>query len=154
DDNGNTINEAFLYSQGALKDLGTLGGTHSQAEGINDSGQVVGYSTTTRGGGGLGGTTTHAFLSSNGNMTDLGTLGGNVSHATGIDDSGQIVGDSTISKKDNYTTHAFLYSNGVMTDLNSLPGIPKGWTLDTATAINKNQGAIVGTAISTNSVGG
>ena len=33
---------AFLYSDGAMTDLGTLGGTNSWASGINDRGQVVG----------------------------------------------------------------------------------------------------------------
>jgi uncharacterized membrane protein len=42
-------NEAFLYTNGTLTDLGTLGGADSVATGINASGQVVGYSTTTTG---------------------------------------------------------------------------------------------------------
>ena len=41
---------AFLYSNGAMADLGTLGGSESKAFGINASGQVVGWSSTSSSG--------------------------------------------------------------------------------------------------------
>ena len=46
---------AFLYSGGAMIDLGTLGGSWSTALGISDTGQVVGRSATADG-------TEHAFI--------------------------------------------------------------------------------------------
>ena len=53
-----------------VTDFGTLGGTFSEADGINNRGSVEGTSTLP------GDTTLHAFLWRNGVMTDLGTLGG------------------------------------------------------------------------------
>jgi probable HAF family extracellular repeat protein len=82
--------EAFLYSGGVMTDLGTLGAPGNGANGINDSGQVVGLSSTTGGG-------EDAFLYSGGTMIDLNSLlpagsGWQLEDATGINDSGQIVG--------------------------------------------------------------
>ncbi len=70
-----------------MRDLGTLGGRHSKAYGINDVGQVVGYSANAAG-------ETHAFLwdPATEQMVDLGTLGGDRSYANCINDGGQIAG--------------------------------------------------------------
>ena len=103
---------AALAVQYTITDLGTLGGTQSFAYGINNSGQVVGYSDTSSG-------NQHAFLYSGGVMQDLGTLGGTSSGANGINNSGQVVGGSFPSSGHG---HAFLYSGGVMQDLGTLSG--------------------------------
>ena len=111
-----------------MLDLGTLGGTYSSAYGINDSGQVVGYSNTAGG-------DYHAFLYDSTAMTDLGTLGGTYSYAYGINDSGQVVGYSgTIG----HASRAFLYNGTAMTDLGTLGG-----TSSYAYSIN-NSGQVVG----------
>jgi probable HAF family extracellular repeat protein len=98
----------------SVTDLGSLGGSSSYAYGINDSGQVVGYSLT------AGNALDHAFLYSGGTMNDLGTLGGNFSYAYGINNSGQVVGVAATAGNAAY--HAFLYSGGTMNDLGTLGG--------------------------------
>lgn len=80
---------AFIYSGGAMYDLGTLGGGTSEAWGINDRGQIVGNSQIPG-----GEWIRHAFLYDRGFMKDLGTLGGIESLAFGINQRGQIVGEA------------------------------------------------------------
>jgi probable HAF family extracellular repeat protein len=112
--NGDVVGEsghAFLYQDGTMIDLGTLGGYGSAARGINDDGAIVGESITANG-------DTHAFLFEDGTMTDLGTLpGDDESVAYGINDSEAIVGYSL-------RTHpqAVLFDNGTVTTLGILPG--------------------------------
>ncbi len=91
-----------------IVDLGTLGGPTSGATGINDRGQIVGFSTLP------GAATTHAFLYSEGRMTDLGTLAGGNSFAQAVNASGQVAGFSDGT--------AFLYHDGAMQDLGTLGG--------------------------------
>jgi probable HAF family extracellular repeat protein len=143
---GQTAFKPFLYSNGTMQDLGTLGGNKSFGQGLNDQGQVVGYSTL------AGDITGHAFLYSNGSMQDIGSLGGN-SFAYRINNSSQVVGESYLVPNPTAEDirHAFIYSNGVMADLNSfLDASTKnsGWYLSTANDINDN-GWIVGTAMNT-----
>lgn len=127
---------ATLWKDGAVTDLGTLGGTLGLAKGINDRGQVVGESSTAI-------EEQHAFLWSDGTMTDLGTLGGDYSVANQINRHGQVVGVSRIASGE---LHGFLWEDGVMTDLNNLIPAGSGWILVEATAINKaGQIAGVGT---------
>lgn len=116
------------------RDLGTLGGTHSFANGINIAGDIVGESWMP------GDTGSHAFLYSGGVMRDLGTLGGASSSASAINDSGQIVGTSTTALNEQ---HAFIRNAAIMLDLNSLIDPASGWVLVQATAINASD-AIVG----------
>jgi probable HAF family extracellular repeat protein len=82
---------AFIWnSSSGLTDLGTLGGDTSYALGINDSGEVVGYSYL------ADNVTRHAFSwTASGGMVDLGTLpGGAWSQGEKINASGEISGEA------------------------------------------------------------
>ncbi len=129
-----TNTHAFLYADGVMTDLGTLGGDNSYGIDINDSGQVVGYSDVSN-------TEQHAFLYDGGTMIDLGTLGGSTSQALGINESGTVVGWSTDSSG---SSTAFVYLDGTMIDLNTLLSDSiTGWDLQYAYAIN-DSGQIIG----------
>ena len=113
---------AFLYSNGALTDLGTLegGGTQSLsvATAINALGEITGYSDADDNTGRRVGR--HAFFCSLGaGMVDLGTLGGSESFGFAINSSGQIVGKSDTTGAGQ---HGFLFTPGGpgLIDLNTL----------------------------------
>jgi probable HAF family extracellular repeat protein len=125
------IPNTFLYSGGKITSLTPL----SSVNGINDAGQIIGYS--------FG----HAVLYDGGKMTNLGTFGGGYSSAAAINSSGQVVGLSYINLTGD--THAFLYSGGKMTDLGTLPGFSRSQAND----INAS-GQIVGTASTSQGVNG
>jgi len=126
---------AFLWSNGTMTDLGSLGGAieGSSAAAINVSGEVAGLSQTKTAG------VTHATLWTGMTMVDLGALAplssGSWSGAFGINDSGQVVGAWASSQSTSGTgSHPWLYGNGTMT---SLP-VPSGFTSCVPGAINNN----------------
>ncbi len=139
--------DAALDRQGKVIDLGALAGLGSVARGINDSGQVVGFSPTgslpAANGSSLPSLIVHAFLYRHGKMSDLGTLGGMNSAANSINDHGAVVGSA--DPANDSLNHAFLYSKGRMTDLGTLGG-PES----VASAIN-NKGAVVGYSLTSTS---
>jgi probable HAF family extracellular repeat protein len=107
--------DPFLWDEGQMIDLGTLGGTFGIAGAINERGQVVGFSDV------AGDVANHAFIWQRGVLADIGTLGGANSSANWINDAGQVIGTGDLADG---THHAFVWSNGAMTDLGTLGGDP------------------------------
>ncbi len=132
---------AFVYSNGTMTALGTLGGNYSAAFGVNDAGQIVGESDNALG-------QTHAFLWQNGAMSDLGTLGGNTSSAQAINNRGMIVGYATTT---NGQSHAFVCDGTAMRDLNDLIDHSVCSNLVSANGIN-DAGQIAASGYTTNNV--
>ncbi len=127
--------DPFVWDNGRMIDLGTLGGTAGWPFGINNRGQVTGQSNV------ADDVHFHAFLWSRGVLTDLGTLGGDNSSARWVNDAGEVVGRANLYPG-LINRHGFLWKNGVMTDLGILPGD----TCATAYAINSSE-QIVGDSV-------
>jgi probable HAF family extracellular repeat protein len=105
---------AFLWEDGKMIDLGTLGGTLVNPSFINDRGQVVGSSNLAED------QEAHPFLWDRGKLTDLGTLGGNFAGAGWINDNGEIIGGSTPPGDNAFL--GFFWKNGVMTNIGTVDG--------------------------------
>ncbi len=152
--------------------LGDLGATRqSNAYGINNSGQIVGFtgvgnafiydsaSGTVKdlwGDGGayaindkgqvVGCASGYPVLYNNGVVQNLGVLGDlppitGWNTALAINNAGQVVGNSYLTS-DPWSSHAFIWQNGVMQDLNELIGSHPDFTLVEARGIN-SKGQII-----------
>jgi probable HAF family extracellular repeat protein len=119
-----------------------LGGTNSQALGMNDHDQVVGAAWNEQG---QVRAVLWTFEDSQWMVKDLGTLGEN-SVAEGISNEGVIIGRYVVTQGE---THAFAYSGGIMTDLNDVSPEPS-LTLAAAYGIN-DHGTICASATGPNS---
>lgn len=166
------IGHATSWKNGVTTDLGTFGGVDvlyaSMANGVNDLGQVVGWSTTTFvsmfDGCYIGDDTTcpmHAALwMANGTIRDLGTLPGDtLSAALKINLFGHVIGSSgntlvrQVGGQDSsggmpqVIGRPFIWSERRgMRDLNTLIRSNSGWVLNSASDINV-WGQIVGEGV-------
>jgi probable HAF family extracellular repeat protein len=127
---------AFLWQDGAMQDLGTLGtGTNAMAMLINEKGQIAGNSYTSAEPSslcaeeGLGSLTTGTFLWNQGSLLDLGNFGGSCTFASDLNNRGQVVGGSRLAG--DLEQHPFLWNGKKLIDLGTFGG-----SLGTAIALN------------------
>ena len=123
----------FTYDHGEWTELPTFGGDESQAFGINESGEAIGFARYEE----PDPTAPRAFIWQDEHLIDLGTLGGNLSRAEGINKHSQVVGWTYDNEG---FSRGFLWQDSVMTDLGDFGG-PESWAYD----IN-DHGQIVGSA--------
>lgn len=138
---------AFLWQDGVMSDLGTLGtGNDAWAQVINDAGQIIGISYTNTivnqvptncGFQGALIPTQDPFFWENGKMTDMGGLGGTCGSPLALSNAGQVVGASDLAG--DLASHPFLWTKSKgMKDLGTLGG-----NFGTAEMIN-DHGVVVG----------
>ena len=118
--------KGFIYSGGMYTELLPPGCVGAAANGINDSGIVVGD--------GFSVGTIIGFIYSGGTYTDLLPTGWYHSEAGDINDSGVVVGGGS----DGTRQKGFIYSGGTYTEL-----LPPGWDWASAIGIN-NSGVVAG----------
>jgi probable HAF family extracellular repeat protein len=112
---------AFLWENGQMRDLGTLGGPDAEADYANEHGQITGVSYTSFVAGPSGIPPVDPFLWENGKMLDLGSFGGTYATANDINNRGEIVGSSNLAGDS--AQHPYLWTRkGKMRDLGTLGG--------------------------------
>jgi probable HAF family extracellular repeat protein len=101
-----------VWQNGAITDLGTMGGLSAVGQFINTSGDIAGRLYVQSG---LG-FRQHAFVYRDGIATDLGTFGGQNSHAAGLNEAGDVIVRTTSG------VSAIAYADGTAVQLGSFGG--------------------------------
>jgi probable HAF family extracellular repeat protein len=128
----------FLWENGKMRDLGTIGGTQVfQLNALNERGQVVGSMTLAD----EDPNHVHPFLWDGERLRNLGTFGGDFGEANWLNDAGEVVGHADYSiacpgPGAGPIGHAFLWKDGVKRDLGTVPGIDPLGGLSAANGIN------------------
>ena len=112
---GLPTSDPFLWHDGRMRDLGTLGGTYGVANWLNDDGEVVGQSNL------AGDQASRPFLWNGRKMINLGDLGGGFGFADYISERGDVAGAS-LAPDGNF--HGFRWHDGHMIDLPPVGGAP------------------------------
>jgi probable HAF family extracellular repeat protein len=123
-DNRESMERAWVWRNGTMTDLGTLGGPQAAASAINNSGEIVGFAQTST-------DADHGFLDRAGKMTDLG----NNVFPYAISNNGVIAGQGGCG-------NAVILSSGICSNLQNLIPAGSGYELQTAIGIN-NKGQIL-----------
>jgi probable HAF family extracellular repeat protein len=134
--------QMFIWQDGVIERLGTLGGPDSYGGFINNRGQITGFSYTSD----IPNTLTGVppfdpFLWENGTMTDInpGNFGGAEGGVNFINNNGQVVGFGDLNG--DVDVHPFLWDKGKITDLFTVGNLGGG--LGSAYNVNE-EGHVVG----------
>lgn len=136
--------QAVVWEFGVMIPLGTLGGTNSYGEFINNRGQVSGHSETSNvPDPNTGCPPFDPFIWENGKMTDIlpGDFGGGAGGTNFLNNRGQAVGFATLAG--DVASHPFLWDNGKVTDLFTVGNL--GGSFGGGFNVNE-EGHVVGTA--------
>jgi len=105
--------DPFLWEDGAMIDLGTLGGTFGTPNFLDNTGRVIGQSNL------AGDLSHHPFLWTKAQgMQDLGTFGGSSGQANWMNEKGEIVGFA--NSQGDQALFGFVWQEGKLTNLGTL----------------------------------